>query len=54
MRFSLVHLSKISSFLFVQNGRLFGSVVDPDPHFELLDPDPDPGGQKRPTNIEKS
>jgi hypothetical protein len=33
-------------------------VVDPDPHvsalFELLDPDPDPEGQKCPTNIEKS
>jgi hypothetical protein len=30
-------------------------VVDLDPHsFELLDTDPDPGGQKRPTNIEKS
>ncbi len=30
-------------------------VVDPDPHlFELVDSDPDPGGQKWPTNIEKS
>jgi hypothetical protein len=27
---------------------------DPDPHlFELLEPDPDPGGQKLHTNIEK-
>jgi hypothetical protein len=27
-------------------------VVDPD-YFELLDPDPDPGGQKLPTNKKK-
>jgi hypothetical protein len=28
-------------------------VLDPDSHFNM-DSDPDPGGQKLPTNIEKS